>query len=510
MKRFFRILAVLVSVLLAGVRISGAQELDSLRRNALNAKLDEYFAALAYENPEFKMQECDFLVESCTDSLVRQFVALRVYGHFADSPLMGDEAVAIHVFDKWFQSGLVRMRSSDDFLQARIFADFNRRSLIGMAAPALEMASLDGSIVRLFSDGDAGKCLRVLFFYDTDCSKCRLETLLLRNLFSGGDYPVEFYAVYSGNNEEKWREYASKEFSSVAGRTKVVHLWDPELASDFQRKYGVIVTPRLFLVAPGGTVVGRGLNAVALGRMLDAMFAEKELDYGSDESVALFDGMFGYSGVGMAGMSAVTGRDVAEVADRIASATLENGDTVMFRQMQGDLLYYLASKSGEGFKEGTAWLVRKYVKGRSDIWKTSSDSLKIVGFSEILDDLLSRAEPGTLIPDLKVPGVLMSAKGRRAGLYSLRRFGKKGGIVIFHTEGCPYCEAEIEAASALVGSDRSARVLLVNVDKIAASDAELSETLFDAFDLSSLPFLVGTDKKGRVVRRYFSLSGLVR
>lgn len=510
MKRFLRILAVLLPVLLACVRICGAQELDSLRRNALTAKLDEYFAALDYENPEFKMQECDFIVESCTDSLVRQFVALKVYGHYADSPVMGDEAVAIHVFDKWFQSGLVRMRSSDDFLHARIFADFNRNSLVGMAAPALSMASLDGNIVELFAGSDRRGSVRVLYFYDTECSKCRLETLLLRNLFSAGDYPVEFYAVYSGNSEDKWREYASREFSSVAGRTKVVHLWDPELESDFQRKYGVIVTPRLFLVAPDGTILGRGLNAVALGRMLDAIFAEKELDYGSDESVALFDGMFGYSGAGGAGGSAVTCRDVAEIADRIASATLENGDTVMFRQMQGDLLYYLASKSGEGFREGTAWLVRKYVKGRPDIWNTASDSLKIVGFSEILDDLLSRAEPGALIPDLKVPGVLMSAKGSCAGLCSLRRFGKKGGIVIFHTEGCPYCEAEIEAASVLVASDRSARVLLVNVDKIVASDAELSEALFDAFDLSSLPFLVETDKKGRVVRRYFSLSGLAR
>lgn len=508
--RFIIVLAVLAFSAWTGAGTAYAQELDSLRRNALAAKLEEYFAVLDHESPASKMQECDFLVESCTDSLVRQFVALSAYEHFLESPLMGDEAVAIHVFDKWFHSGLVRMRCSDDFLHAGIYAEFNRSSLIGMTAPALSMASLDGNIVDLFGGSDCKGSVRVLYFYDTECSKCRLETLLLRNLFSSGDFPVEIYAVYAGNNEERWREYAAKEFAAVSGNIKVVHLWDPELASDFQRKYGVIVTPRLFLVSRDWTIAGRGLNVAALGRMLDAMFAEKELDYGSDESVALFDGIFGYSGAGMAGVSAVTGRDVAEVADRIASATLEKCDTAMFRQMQGDLLYYLASKSGEGFKEGTAYLVRKYIKGRSDIWNTSSDSLKIVGFSEILDDLLSMAEPGTRLPDIKVPGTLLSAKGSRCGNYSLRKFRKKGGIIIFHTEGCPYCEAEIEAAFKLAASDRSAGVLLVNVDSIAASDPELSESLFDAFDLSSLPFLVETDKKGAVVRRYFSLSGLVR
>ncbi len=508
--RFLRILAVWAAVW-TGAGMASAQELDSLRQNALSAKLDEYFTALDYENPGFKMQECDFLVESCTDSVVRQFVALRAYEHFIESPVMGDEAVAIHVFDKWFSSGIVKMRGSDDFLHARIFADFNRNSLVGMTAPALSMASPDGDIVNLFSADDGKGSFRVLYFYDTECSKCRLETLLLRNLFSSGDFPVEIYAVYAGNSEEKWREYAAKEFAAVSGHARIVHLWDPELESDFQRKYGVIATPRLFLVAPDWTIVGRGLNVSALGRMLDAIFAEKELNYGSGESAALFDGMFGYSDDGAyAGENAVTGKDVADIADRIASATLEKGDTVMFRQMQGDLLYYLASKSGEGFKEGSAYLVRKYVKGRSDIWNTSSDSLKIVGFSEILDDLLSRAEPGTLIPDLKVPGALLSSRGNRSGQYSLRRFGKKGGIVIFHTEGCHYCEAEIDAAAALAAADRSASILLVNVDKIMTSDPELSETLFDSFDLSSLPFLVETDKKGRIVRRYFSLSGIVR
>ncbi|MDE5956271.1 MAG: redoxin domain-containing protein [Bacteroidales bacterium] len=501
MKHLLRIFTIWVSAMLAcaGTFHAGAQGLDSLRAQALETKLDEYFRALDYENPEFKKQECDFLVGSCSDSLVRQFVALRAYEHYAGSPVMGDEAVAIHIFDKWFLSGMVRMRDDGELLRARIFADFNRSSLIGMTAPSIAMQSLEGSTVELFSSGDACGTFRVLYFYDTGCSKCRLETLMLRNLFTSGDFPVEFYAIYSGDNEEKWREYASEEFGTVSGRTGIVHLWDPGLDSDFQRKYGVLATPRLFLVAPDWTIVGRGLDAAALGRMLDMIFSEKELEYGSDESVALFDGMF------TDGAVAVTSSDVADVADRIASATLDKGDTVMFRQMEGDLLYYLSSKTGEGFKDGTAYLIRTYIKERADIWGNSSDSLKIIGFADILDDLLSKAEPGTFIADVSVPGRLLSSKGEKDGHYSLRSFGKKRGIVIFHTEGCPYCEAEIEAAARLVKSDRQARVLLVNMDDIFETDTVLAETLFDAFDLSSLPFLIEIDKKGKIVRRYFSL-----
>lgn len=104
----------------AGTFHAGAQELDSLRCNALETRLDEYFTALEHEAPEFKMQECDFLIGSCTDSLVRQFVALKAYGQYLDSPVMGDEAVAIYLLDKWFFSGKVRMRNDEDLMYAKI------------------------------------------------------------------------------------------------------------------------------------------------------------------------------------------------------------------------------------------------------------------------------------------------------------------------------------------------------------------------------------------------------
>ena len=47
-------------------------------------------------------------------------------------------------------------------------------------------------------------------------------------------------------------------------------------------------------------------------------------------------------------------------------------------------------------------------------------------------------------------------------------------------------------------------VLMVNVDQIMASDPELAEKLFDSFDLSSLPYIVMTDRKGIIQRRYLS------
>ena len=290
MKILNEIFAVLI-VFLCSMQLAGAQELDSLRQRALSQKLDEYFAAIEREGTAVQIEESDFLIESTQDSLVRQFIALRIYDHYLNSPVMGSEAVAVHVADKWFLPGKVKMKSDIDLINARVYADFNRESLVGKKAPALTMQSLDGTEVSLFGTSGPQR-FSILYFYDTDCSKCRIQTILLRNVLEDNNYPVDVYAVYSGDDKAGWEAYAARQLAINADKVNVIHLWDPSLDSDFQRKYGVLQTPRMYLVRPDGIIAGRGLDTEALYLMLRDIFKEVELTYGSDESAKLFDGIF--------------------------------------------------------------------------------------------------------------------------------------------------------------------------------------------------------------------------
>ena len=77
-----------------------AQGVDSLGLSALNSKLEEYLSAIRTESLSIQQEECDFLIESCSDSLVRQSVAVYLYDHYRESAVLGVEAVAIHIFDR--------------------------------------------------------------------------------------------------------------------------------------------------------------------------------------------------------------------------------------------------------------------------------------------------------------------------------------------------------------------------------------------------------------------------
>ena len=485
MKRLLLIFALLVPT------FCFSQNADSLARAALGERLQEYYKAIERETLQVQEGECDFLIESTSDSLLRQYIALDIFRHYQDSPVMGSENIAVYVYDKWFGSGKIKMKSEADRIAAKVYAEFNRQSLIGKKAPAVLMESFDGTMVNLYGPEDVSKRYRVLYFYDTDCSKCKLETILLKNLLSVKNYPADLYAIYVGSDREAWTKYINERLTVPSAR----HFWDPSFESDFQRKYGVLQTPRMFLIGPDGVIVGRGLDAEALEALLELRFAEKKLQYGTPESEALFDGIFGAS-QGRPSVGEVKG-----IADYIYDRTVARGDTLMFRQMSGDYLYYLASRSGEGYKEGLKYHINKNISGRDSVWRSADDSLKVVGFAQIMSDLLSKSVPGSKISDIKVPGELYTLNKERTVKIRLDKLGKKLNTIIFYTEGCEVCAAEKKMALAGI-TDKKTAVLMVNMDKIFAADPSLASQLMDSFDLSSLPFIIQTDSSGTILRRY--------
>ena len=67
------------------VLVGAQQTPDSASFAALGAKLDSYMEAMAPLSVQEQEKECSFLIESCTDSLVRQYVALKLYSSYISS-----------------------------------------------------------------------------------------------------------------------------------------------------------------------------------------------------------------------------------------------------------------------------------------------------------------------------------------------------------------------------------------------------------------------------------------
>ena len=480
-----RLLTALLAVFLA----FSLQAQDN-RFDALGAKLEEYFAALAGDPIPMQNAECDFLIESCQDSLTRQFVALKIYDHYLNSKIMGDDGVAVHVADTWLIPGKVAMHSELDLLNAKVFAEFNRQAQLGAEAPTLVVMDQEGETVSVPGKGE----YTVLYFYDTSCSTCRIESPRLRDFLKDTDFPLQTVAFYTGDDEEEWARYQATSLN-VPG---ITHVWDPEMDSDYQRKYGVLQTPRMFLIGPDGTVVGRGLDTPALRMLTEKLSSKESYVYGTREGTALYERVFASYG------DDLKPEDVLDVAAYVAERTYGEGDAESFKHMEGDLLYWLSSQTGEIYKEGTRLFIDKYILGVSEVWNKDEDAAQVVSMALMMKELLERTPVGSVIPDLQVHGTLLRKpclfrKGSKDGVFSLR----KADYLVFYTKGCGRCEETLAAARAL--ADNKAKVLLVNMDNLFEQYPDESRQLLDTFDLSGLPYVLQLGPDGVVQHKYLEL-----
>jgi len=229
----------------------------------LDSLMDLYILSMRPESVEAKIAETDYMIAAARDSLTRQHIALRLFDSYRESPLMGEEEVALHIYDSWFATGLLQMRSEFDLMDARLFADFNRSTMLGMDAPRVTLHKPCGGTLTVPAKGKTA----MLWFYDTSCAKCRAESLVLPKVLEDcATVPVDFYAVYCGQDKKEWRQFR-RSFRVGGKKVKVIHLWDPEIDSDYLRLYGVISTPKMYMVEPHGSIIGRRLEPDNLPQM---------------------------------------------------------------------------------------------------------------------------------------------------------------------------------------------------------------------------------------------------
>lgn len=246
---------------------------DSLQLCALDSLVDTYANSLFLESAAVKEAECNFMIESVADSAARTRVANRLYNHYHDSALMGDEEVAIFLWDNWFYNAKLRVIPSggrseeEEFYDRQLFADLNRPTLLGEKAPQLVAKAPNGARVKLPSAGEVS----VLFFYDTDCGKCKLESAVLPKALESSKEKLVFYAFYTGSDRKAWKKWRQS-FKLDNNNIKVLHVWDPHFGSDFLRLYGVISTPKLYVVNSEGRIFGRRLEVENLGGVLDLLY----------------------------------------------------------------------------------------------------------------------------------------------------------------------------------------------------------------------------------------------
>ena len=408
MKRIFIGSLLTAALLFVSSAISGAQTVYS--------SLKSWFESISPLPADSIIVKVDGLIRQTEDSKQQADIAGVAFDWFSASPIMGNDAVAVHIADNWFLNKKLDWSNADTYPLLYSYAEFNRSSLIGMDAPELMMQSFEGGMVST-RQGDGS--YKLLYFYDEMCPTCRQQTIELAEMAKAykGE-PLTIYAINSTGNGEGWGKYINEYFGNIKPYKKLTikHLSDPEGNTDFRRKYGVVTTPAMVLVDPNNKIIGRKLNCDALKQLL------KIENDNASEYRSLFKDL----------LSAIAPADSADVVTLAESLYRKCEDSEeLTEEMMFEYYKYLRNIQNFQYQKGAAAIAEKYIIPGEGIW---APELR----NTIAHDVgLFRSNS---VGHKAVNVTVRDASGHKCKMLKGR---PKYTLVVFHLVTCPDCKREI-------------------------------------------------------------------
>lgn len=391
------------------------QTLDGQEVNELTAKLDQWMSAEK-------------------DSCAKVLFAKTAFEHYSASPVMGYERVALYIADTYLLSPEFKLSDEEEF-QVLWYTQITRPNQIGAYAPDLMLQDPLGYPIPLQQlPGD----YLVLWFVDDQCPICQKEYERLADwLLTWTQAPtceLSMVRCYVGDDYERWKSYRESHSLPQQDSLVVWEAWDPEFNTGFQIKYGVISTPKLFLINSENILVGRNLQTESLKELLGSL---TDPNFRKTQLHQYFTQLFGT-------ILASSGADPQ--ADRWLVQYAIDG---MFQQQQDEeeslrttffeLYQFLKSHPSYLLQEGAVYLGEQYILNRPELWigKTvgnetfSEEKMEELAFAL---EMFHRNPLGAVTTDLKLQTLNGSA-------YRITDSPAAYTVLYFYKTDCAACDA---------------------------------------------------------------------
>lgn len=459
------------------------------------------------KQPSEIITKAEILISTGKDDYEKGMIAYNIYEYYRNSKYMGYDEIAIYFADNYILNFKYPIPKDVDFFGIKMYAEFNRLSLIGMNAQDLIMQDPSGANISILN---RNQDYTVLYFYEDECPSCARTTPALMQYLSkvrGINFSV--YMIYTKDNRENWMNYI-KTFVhpfKISDNIKIIHLWDPEFSSDFPTKYGVISTPSMFLLDRNNIIIGRGLTPIALSQLVDlqesiptSMESALEqlfqpIQYTSDTTV------------------------VCNTIDKFFEDSKDNPE--FFHELFYSMYQFLKANTNYTFQQGAMYLAQKYIVGMPSLWEsvifTSNGESKgsviraeyqsveeFIKETELAIELFYRNPLGHRITDLR----LYTNKNKETNIHSIKA---KYTVIYFYSLSCGVCtvvtqelekiykeykDKGLEIIAIYTGKDKKWKKYIKEnkFDWVNLWDSKGKSGMYEKFDLLDVPAIYFLDE----------------
>jgi alkyl hydroperoxide reductase subunit AhpC len=258
-------------------------------------KLDFFFKKMIPQIPDTICKYAYELINQMdeTSDLFKYTVHHLTY-KYETSNIMGMDAVFVCMAKQYYcpaDNSKAFWLDSTKLVDLCEKADKTFPLLIGKKAPRLILA--DTSEKKWVDFYSLPNKYNLLVFWDPDCGHCKKEIPKLTKLykdFQNMDIDIEFIAIGTNLENEKWRKFIKEkklEWVNIsdfpeANENAKQYIYEKRLTTleslNFRLTYDIFSTPQIYLVDREKKIIGKKLNALSLGRMIEHL-EDVKIDY---------------------------------------------------------------------------------------------------------------------------------------------------------------------------------------------------------------------------------------
>ncbi|GAB4421108.1 MAG: hypothetical protein OHK0039_35510 [Bacteroidia bacterium] len=235
-----------------------------IRTPVLNQKATQYVDKLTYRHPDSINVALDYIIgKARANDDVFQFFVIHFLNKYAQSKVMGYDAIYVHLVEKYYMSGDAWWVDSATIAKMTERAISISPTLIGRRASDFFVQDVDGRQQHPYG---IGADYLILYFWDYDCGHCKKITPQLAKSFARYQgRSVKLFTVSINGDVETWKKKLG-EYGLV--QEQVINCQDHRRLSGFDGMYDIRSTPRIFLIDKDKKIMAKQISVDQLDEIL--------------------------------------------------------------------------------------------------------------------------------------------------------------------------------------------------------------------------------------------------
>ena len=240
-------------------------------------KIERYYREVISPEPDSIIKDVDYkLLLARSSPEMYKFLLNWLTDEFINPKYMGQDAVFVHLFDKYHSKGLTSWLNEKQMEAISRRAYMLMANLIGEKAADLDMLNTEDKATSLYN---VNADYTIVCFWDPNCGHCKEEVPRLDSIYraSWKKHNLKIFAVLTPDGKQsvkaEWlafiKEHNIGDWTHVY---KTKEMEDEDFAAQrpsFRQLYDIIMTPTIYLLDKDKRIIGKKLTLMQLNDLLE-------------------------------------------------------------------------------------------------------------------------------------------------------------------------------------------------------------------------------------------------